>query len=57
MGRNILFPLILKLFGRISSLKKGAIGNLGSKYDLKMELGRISSCREIYTMMFNNGKE
>ena len=51
-GSEIIFREILRLFGRISRDEKGeGEGNLGEvNQDFKKwELGRISSCRELFT--------
>ena len=51
-GSNIIFPIIFRLLGRISSGEEN--GNFGEEnQDLKIwEWGRISCCRKLYTPLF-----
>ena len=48
---NIIFPIILRLLGKISSGEEGKGTEItGKKIKIKQSgLGRISSCRELYT--------
>ena len=48
MESNIIFLIILRLLGRISSEENGKFGDENKKN--KMGVGRIIRCRELYTV-------
>ena len=56
---NIIFPLILRLLGRISNGEEGKETEiLGKKIKIKKwGWGRISSCRELYLLLTKVGRK
>ena len=51
-GSNIIFPIILRLLGGISSGEEGKETEIlweKSRFKNNLGWGRISSCRELYT--------
>ena len=51
-GINIIFSIIIRLLGRISSGAKGR----GREFLWRISRGGISSCRELYTPLFKRIK-